>query len=451
MNALRHKIYQLLTAAAACCGFAASAATLTYPGAAPCATTLQACVTGAAAGDTIQLAVNTEIVEFVTVDKSLIVEPAAGFTPRLQGLIAVATTSNLDVTVRRISVTQSLSGVVAAGGGNLIFNVTDNDISASQNSAIELRDGGGSGSYGTKTAVITGNRITQTGGSFGGCATAISLAGTSANFDATVTGNQITATNLSQCGGIEAVVGAGRAATALIDRNRISGSNFDYGILVRNFGANVGQPGGLITAQVSNNLVYGQNGNTGAPGSIVVSTDGNNAAANVQVVNNTLANGNRGILVSARTDLGATISGGFFNNIAAYFDGTGISVDSGLPGFGNGNNLVFATANDFFTPGPGTRIGDPRFVNAAAGNYALAPDSDAIDRGLNSALPLSFALDLPGGPRRVATIDIGAFESAVARPADPVPSLGGPALWALIMLIISAVALGWQFRLQRDA
>ncbi len=34
-------------------------ATLTYPGAAPCNTTLQACITGAASGDVVEIATNT--------------------------------------------------------------------------------------------------------------------------------------------------------------------------------------------------------------------------------------------------------------------------------------------------------------------------------------------------------------------------------------------------------
>ncbi len=39
----------------------APAATLTYPGAAPCATTLQSCIDGAASGDTIEIASSNAI------------------------------------------------------------------------------------------------------------------------------------------------------------------------------------------------------------------------------------------------------------------------------------------------------------------------------------------------------------------------------------------------------
>lgn len=426
---------------AATLSVAASGATLTYPGAAPCNTTLQACIVGAAAGDTIELAINTEILEVVTVDKSLTVGPAAGFTPILQGLFAIATTTNVDVTVQGITVTLLLEGRLGFGGGNLTFRVLNNDINASQRSAIAVSDGSAVGTYGTKTAIITGNRITQSAGAFGSCATAISIVGTSAGFDATITDNQIIATDLSQCGGIEAVVGAGPSGTALIDRNRITGSNFDYGIEARNFGANPGDPAGLITAQISNNLVTGQNGNVGAPGSIVISADGNNALADVQVVNNTLASGRTGILVSARTDLGANITGGLYNNIVAFMSSYGVGIDTGLSGFLNSHNLLFGnSAPSDFTPGPGTRTGNPAFVDATGGNYALLSSSDAVNVGLDSALPAAFTLDLPGGPRRIAIIDIGAFESSTAL---PIPTLSNAMLWLLgALLLLAAAARG---------
>src|SRR5690242_12845546 len=84
-------------------GASALAATLTYPGGAPCNTTLQACVTGASAGDTIQLATNGVIAEFVTIDKSLTIEAAPGFTPSVQGLFASTTTTDLSLTVQNLA------------------------------------------------------------------------------------------------------------------------------------------------------------------------------------------------------------------------------------------------------------------------------------------------------------------------------------------------------------
>lgn len=426
------------------------AATLTFPGAAPCNTTLQACLDGATSGDIVEIATNTANAEFLTVsDKSLTLRPAAGFTPQLAAVFFVATTTNVTANVNGLRFSSSVSGRLGAGGGNLVMDIRNNTIVAGDfRNAINIDDSTAAGTYGTKTVTIIGNTITR-GSSFSGCASGVGIVGTSAGFNATIVGNTFSLSDLSQCGGIEAVVG-GQTATAIIDRNRIGGSNYDYGIQVRNFGANVGQPGGLITAHVSNNLVTGQNGNVGAPGGIVVSADGNNSAVSVNVVNNTLANNRTGLLVSARTDLGGSISGGAFNNIVAFNSQTGIGINSTLPAFTNSNNLVFGNGGDSFTAGPGTRTGNPAFVNAAGGNYQLADTSDAIDRGQNSALPATFTLDLAGSARRAGnSIDIGAYESTFARAADAspaVPMLGGTALACLLISFawLGTLAIRWR-------
>ena len=93
----------------------AMATTRTYPGAAPCDTTLQACADGAGAGDTIQIASNGVIAEFVTTDKTLTFEPAAGFTPTVEGIFAVATTVDVALTVQNLAL-NGVRVVLAPGG-----------------------------------------------------------------------------------------------------------------------------------------------------------------------------------------------------------------------------------------------------------------------------------------------------------------------------------------------
>jgi hypothetical protein len=389
------------------------AATLTYPGAAPCNTTLQACVTAASAGDTIQLAVNTVIAEFVTIGKTLTIQPAPGFAPRVQALFVFVSTTDVDFTVQNLSGLNSMRALLGPGGGNLGLQVLNNVINGSgYMSAIDVTGGTGTpGTYGEINATVSGNRIRQTPLA-GICTDAVAVIGVPVGFKATIVNNDITVNDLSQCGGIDVVVGGGAIATATVDRNLVHGANFDYGILVRNFGNNPGAPGGLLTAQVSNNLVYGQNGNVGAPAGLVVTADGGNAALAAQLGNNTVADGRWGVLVAVRDDLGASVTGGLFNTIVTFNSQAGISIDVGATGFANSHNLIFGNPANFFIPGPGTMNADPLFVNRAAGNYRLASGSPAIDVGLDSALPASFTLDLAGGPRRVGTIDIGAYESA---------------------------------------
>lgn len=424
---------------------ARAAATLTYPGAAPCNTTLQACVAGASAGDTIQLATNGTIAEFVTIDKSLTIEPAPGFTPSVQGLFAALTVTDISLTVQNLAGLNTVRTVLGTGGGNLTLQVLNNVINASGfNAGVEVDAGtGASGTYGTANLTVRGNQISQSAS--GSCSDAVVIAGVPAGFNATVVGNDFTLANLSQCGAVDVVVGGGAIAMALIDRNTVHGTNFDYGLLVRNFGGNPGNPGGLLTAQVSNNLVWGQNGNTGAPAGLVVTADGNNAGLAAQLVNNTVADGRIGVLVAVRDDLGAVVTGGMFNNIVAFNSQSGIEIESGATGFANAHNLTFGnTGGDAFTPGPQTFTSDPLFTDRAAHDYTLTAGSPAVNTGLDSALPGSFTLDVAGNPRRVGPIDLGAFESAflpLGATAQPVPALDAAAVGALVLLLALAGAL----------
>jgi hypothetical protein len=67
-------------------GAVGSAATLTWPGPAPCGTGLQACINAASAGDILLVQTNNAINEDLTIDKSLTLKAQSGFTPRLGAL-----------------------------------------------------------------------------------------------------------------------------------------------------------------------------------------------------------------------------------------------------------------------------------------------------------------------------------------------------------------------------
>jgi hypothetical protein len=204
------------------------AATLTYPGAAPCNTTLQACVTAASAGDTIQLAVNMLIAEFVTIGKTLTIEPAPGFAPRVQALFVFVSTTDVDFTVQNLSGLNSMRALLGPGGGNLGLQVLNNVINGSgYMSAIDVTGGTGTpGTYGAINATVSGNRIRQTPLD-GICTDAVAVIGVPVGFKATIVNNDITVNDLSQCGGIDVVVGGGAIATATLDRNLVHGANFD--------------------------------------------------------------------------------------------------------------------------------------------------------------------------------------------------------------------------------
>jgi hypothetical protein len=174
----------------------------------------------------------------------------------------------------------------------------------------------------------------------------------------------------------------------------------------------------------------------------VALADGNNAKLRGAIVNNTVVLGRLGFLVTARTDLGASIDAVVANNIVALNSQRDIGIDLALPLVTNDHNFVSAIGDEF-VPGPGTRVGNPAFVNPSAvgGDFRLTLASLAIDAGRDSALDNAFATDLAGGPRRIGPIDIGALESPFAAPAPPIPA-SGPL--ALVLLGAAIGMLAWR-------
>jgi hypothetical protein len=108
-------------------------------------------------------------------------------------------------------------------------------------------------------------------------------------------------------------------------------------------------------------------------------------------------------------------------------DGSGLSavVNNIMAGNGRASRdaAVFGTNNCFWNSGdtyrgphPGNIVGDPRFIDAANGNYRLQPDSPCVDIGDNSVVPMG-ARDADGNPRIVGLyVDFGAYESAELSP-----------------------------------
>jgi hypothetical protein len=420
-----------VAALAAAVAAASHALALTYPGAAPCNTTLQACVTGAVAGDTIEIATNTPIAEVVDIDKSLTIQAAAGFAPQVQFLFVGVTSVSKTVTIRGMAGGGAVRGFLGPGGGSLVLNVVGNALAAGSNAAIGIDTNFVAGTYGTVTLVATDNVLTDTGGPFG-CASAIVVGvGAPTTFDATIARNRMTLTDLSQCGGIEVLTSGTAGGTVTAEANDIRGSNFDFGIVVRPTGT------GALDGTIVDNLVVGQNGNTGSPGGIVLYAGGDNTPLTAAVVNNTVANGRTGIFVGARTDLGATIDGVIANNILAFNTSYDMGIDPGIA-ITNDHNLVTSTGGYGFDVGPGTLVGDPRFIDAAGGDFHLARNSPGVDSGRDSALDASFTTDLDGAPRRNGRIDRGAYETA--GPGNPIPA-DAPLALVIAALTIAGLAM----------
>ena len=202
--------------------------------------------------------------------------------------------------------------------------------------------------------------------------------------------------------GIYAAIAAHRT---LIRHSRFY-NNHAYGITVYNATT---PPDGCI---VRNNRSY-QNGTGGL---VIWAT--NSLVYNNLIYNNHTAAGN--LLESPKAGI---LVGGLSNGVKIYNNtvygqkanagDTGIKVSEGAVDTEVMNNIVFNNAKNITNKGTGTILAanltsDPKFVNAAAANFALQLGSPAIDMGETlSAVPRDYAgVSRPQGP----AYDIGAYE-----------------------------------------
>jgi hypothetical protein len=404
---------------------ATSAATLTWPGAAPCNTTLQACIDAAAAGDTVEIATNTPIGESPSIDsKSLTLRAAAGFTPSLTAynyVLAVTSGSAAHTfTIQGITLTVGFIGIGQGGTGPMTANIWNNTVleTFSYGEAVRIWAGNVSPppTRGDIFYSVLDNQLTVAVGSQN---TGVSIqANDMANSTGVIRGNRIVMQGADQGSAIDLANGS-RMMTVDVIGNIISGTNYDSGISLFQYA-----PGGTINARVVNNLVTGQNGNVGAPAAI--SVNDSQGTLNFSLINNTLSDNRLGILVSGRLDLGAAMNGVVANNIVANSSQTGISIDTDFETTVTNNyNLFFNNPNNWFTPGPNTLFSDPQFVGG--GNYRLQFFSPAVNAGSNGLVPSGITTDLDGNARIVCFADMGAYErTTVSDCTPPVVSLVPP-------------------------
>lgn len=420
----RHLLLVLATAFIATCLHAA-----TWPSGG-CPGTLQACIDAAAPGEVIEIATDGPIAEAPEIhDKSLTLRPAAGFTPLF------ASPNSIIVIGGDISVVNVVEGMTIANGrllavqgGEGTFDVTfrDNVVldTYSFGAAIEIYSGNTQPPYGPVLFDVANNRITVDGFNAGDQIGAVSVGGFESDANGRIVGNVIVQTGESTQSAALGVYNGAHSLIVDILGNDIGGHGFNNGISLFQFA-----PGGNVSARIVDNLVRGgQVDVAGQPGGIGLNVS--QGDANFIVVNNTIANGETGVLVGGRADLEATISGVFANNIVSGHTGTGLGIDSDFETtFTNDHNLLGSSAGDFFTPGPGTRFGGPGFVGAD--DFHLAADSLAVNMGENSRVPADVVEDIEGAPRiQSATVDAGAYESPFRSVAD-IPALNGAGLLLL--------------------
>jgi hypothetical protein len=421
MNIHRERVQRSIGLTAALCvvawPVASRAATLTFPSAS-CSSTLQSCVDGAAPSDIVEVATAGPINESLTIDKSLTVRPAAGFSP-VFGDFSAVTLSNQgesanSITFEGFTFSRGFLQAVQVGTKafdvrirNLVFADTFND-----RTPIEVRTNF-PGPYGPVAFEITDNVITIPS-AFTGVQAISANGGNASTFHGTISGNLIEHHAGGQNGGIGVFNDTSDLAVDVIG-NRVIGNNFNEGLSLFQFGP------GSADVRFINNLVEGQVNEAGRPAA--VSIDVSAGEGTFEVLNNTLVDSDTGISIGGRDDLGATWSGVVANNIVANMVHQGVTIDDPFTSVINEFNLVSNTGPNFFTPGPGTVFSDPQFVGG--GDFHLSSGSPARDAGTDARVPADITFDLDGDPRiRGASVDMGAYER-VPEPSAPVMLLTG--------------------------
>jgi hypothetical protein len=383
--------------------------TLTYPGAAPCDTTLQACIDSASAGDTVQIATNGPIAESPHFQKSLTLIAAPSFAPLFSGAqaitVATPSTGGSAIHVEGLTFEQGQITVTQQSTGALDVQVIGNTFQQSLpglTGAIELDSG--AGALGNVTFDVSGNAITVPSGAYG-VAIAIALgAGTSSL--GTIAQNSITLQGSSLNGSGILIGDTGQCVTTSVDviANRIAASALSdsSGTAAISTFQHTGCAG-PIALRILDNLVTGTSSGSKPFAGLTSAIVGGTFSATV--VNNTVTGFQQ--CVDFFPDASAAASGVVANNIVSTCD-LGIALSAAIP---NRNNLLFDNAAEQFSPDPSTLAADPLFASAGS-DYHLRHGSPAIDAGDDGSVPGDLTTDLDGSARiQGAHVDLGVYEA----------------------------------------
>jgi hypothetical protein len=362
---------------------------LPYPGVGPCSTTLQACIDGAAAGDTVEIATNSPIDASITIAKSLTLTRRGGFAPVLGSA----------ATHRTLTLTDA-----GLGGGAVQITVADLTLNNAEVLVLLDDDSG-------HAVTVRGLDVAHSTGGTSGKGIAVELRAPASSV--------VLRQNRVQAPGdairLAAQLPSGEG-TLMAVANRVTTFNptgSRTGILVEL--ANEG----TATAYVYSNVIYGVSRGVGGAG-IDVFSSGNVTGA-VSIVNNTLddVQGSSNAIQVRNPTGSAQVAVNVFNNLVTNGSKSAVAILS--PGtsqleltHGFNDFVGSAAADDYggYGPaGPGTISVDPLYVNRATGDFRLQAGSPVIDAGASNPVGGLPDMDAAGSARLVgAGVDIGAFE-----------------------------------------
>lgn len=402
----------------------AGATTYAWPGAAPCATTLQACVDAVADGSRVEVATVTPIAEDISLyNRSLTLTAASGFAPSFGPGHWLSVTSNALAGDLNVNVSQ-----LAFSDGYLFANYHGTGTATYDFEQLTLtRMGSDSSNYievdanaGIVHATLIGNRLTGVPGSLN--RGLIHLAASGAELDATAYYNHVTnssAVAVTGAGIFADMHASGTAAsgTLKLHGNEVRGGFYRGGIFISE--GLFASTASAIHARVYNNVVVGTDASSSGLGGTGIAFVANNGSIDAQAINNTVSLSYDGIFASQWSGggAGAAISGLIDNNVIVTYRGLELG---SIATATNDYNLINATTSSV-AYGAHTITAPAQLVADAAPRLrATSPAIDAAD-----TTTLGFGLILNGMPtsdadntRRIkgasSKADIGAYESGDA-------------------------------------
>lgn len=374
-------------------GGTAAATTRTYPGSAPCNTTLQACITGANAGDTIQILPTGGIDEDLTIEKSLTLTSAGG-TAVIGG----------SATPRVLTVNDA-----GAGGGSVVVTVSHLTLT---NATVTVGFGQASGHCFELSDSIIAHELATIETS--GIDLSVSVPATVAILRNTISTSGFPIFIQTNTPGSGSIAVQGNTLTTSTPEFSVAG------MILQLSGTQT------FTVDVRENVIHGVGGcacRSSTSGIFLFSMG--SVTATVNIVNNTIdavQGSGDGILIPAPFLSGAQVTANVFNNLLTHATGRGINVTGTQPFLTVNNNFndtfgnTSADAFGGYTVGLSTVHVDPQYTDTATGNYRLQVSSPVIDTGTDTPIGGLSATDADGSPRVAGTtVDLGAYEhSAVA-------------------------------------
>ncbi len=400
---LIHGIVAFALAAAACDGHAT---VRVWPGAAPCDTTLQACIDGSANDDTIQIQSNGPIDEDLNVNKPLSLVAAAGFRPVFDAGFGISAFYGpgagiaWSMTFDGLTFMQGGIGVRCySGDANITYSRLD--VNAVDNAYVGGAVGIDNFGSGHLTYTIQDNRVRLNDAV--GIDAIIVSSGSAGTFDGSIHDNRIESTSPPAISdsGIVIIGTQALAPDVRVYANQVSG-NLAYGIYMWTKGPSKVTMAGNMLRSTTTTVSFG------IP---LTQTAGAGITLDAEIFNNTIAGFGFGF-----TGNGAGISGRLSGNLFAY-NATASILQQGST-LTEDHSLFFANGGLAPILGPGSMIADPKFARGID-DMRLSAGSPAIDAADSAALTTLLANESIGqidadGSRRfkgaTSLADIGAFE-----------------------------------------